>query len=147
MLKEKIRRINFICFIVLVLFILAACQNKKEGNLDSVANKIDSSIIIWSPIKDYTYQRKNQFKKAFKKAKEKLDNKIDELQRIAGNTIGNASMKYNKSVAYLKEERELLNKRMNDFGNVTQNNWNNFKSGINSVWDEIGNTLKDMNKD
>ena len=56
-------------------------------------------------------------------------------------------MKYNKSVAYLKEERELLNKRMNDFGNVTQDNWNNFKSGINSVWDEIENTLKDMNKD
>jgi len=144
-------KISFFCSIILMSYILTSCQNKKEENMN---NKVDNTgsnsgrvNIFWNSNKDYTYEQKDQFKKDNETAKEKLNNKIDELQRIAGNTRGNASIKCDKSVKDLKEEREYLNKKMSDFNEVTQDNWNDFKSGINSVWDEIDDTWESTNTD
>lgn len=129
---------------LLISLMLVSCETRKEKtgdqSSDSAAGK--NIGIIWNNNKYYSYEQKEKFKNDVEKAREKLNNKIDELQKEAGFTTGTAKANYNKGVEKLKEEMEVLNKKMSDFGDLTEENWNDFKAGVNSVWRDIEKTWK-----
>lgn len=140
---------NFIylsLFSLLISLFLLSCETAGErdrtekGSLSATTN-INT---IWNGTKNYTFREKKQFKTDVDAAKEKLNNKIDELQKIAGTMWGNSKANYNNAVEKLKEEKEILNKRMSNFNDATNENWNDFKSGVNSILNDIERTLESI---
>jgi hypothetical protein len=134
---------------------LVSCQNNNHGNTngntDTVSvngnNARENANKIWVDTKDYTYAQKDQFKQHIDSAKTELDHRIKELQQKAENASGNAKAEYNESVEKLKDERSYLDKKMNDIDNVSKDNWDDFKSGVNSAWNDINNTLSNIDID
>jgi len=139
-MKKNFIYISFFC--LLILFLLVSCgthTERRSGNKkDSAVNKNIS--LIWNNTKDYTYEQKEQFKIDVENAKKKLSNKIDELRKQASVSSGNAKENYNDGVQRLVEEREFLNKKMSDFNEITNENWDHFKSGVNFAWKDIEKT-------
>jgi hypothetical protein len=140
-MKKNFIYISF--FSLLISFLLISCGTNKERE---TGNKKDSAVnkninLIWNNTKNYTYEHKEQFKIEVEDAKKKLINKIDELRKKASVSSGNAKENYNDGVQRLVEEREFLNKKMSDFNEITNENWNHFKSGVNFAWKDIEKTL------
>ena len=146
MMKKNTIYIMFLSLLISVM--LVSCETGKEKRVDKSSDSAsgNSISIIWNNTKNYSFEQKEKFKNDVEKAREKLNNKIDELQKKAGLTTGNAKANYNKGIEKLKEEREVLNKKMSDFNNVTEQNWNDFKSGVTSVWRDIEKTWKNTNE-
>ncbi|MEJ2617475.1 MAG: hypothetical protein P8Z35_21155 [Ignavibacteriaceae bacterium] len=142
---------NFIYLSVsclLISFLLLSCGIQKEretGNKKSSAISKNTSS-IWNNTVDYTYAQKEQFKTDVENAEKKLNDKIDALRKKAGVSWGNVKENYNDGVEKLVEDRRFLNKKMSDFNDVTKENWNDFKSGVNSAWRDIEKTWKITNE-
>jgi hypothetical protein len=139
-------KMNFIYmsfFSLLISFLLISCGTNTERETgfkkDSAVSKNIS--LIWNNTKEYTYEQKEQFKIDVENAEKKLNNKIDELRKKASVSSGNAKENYNDGVQRLVEEREFLNKKMSDFNDINNENWNHFKSGVNFAWKDIDKTL------
>ena len=139
-MKKNFIYISF--FSLLISFLLISCTTQKERknvnkNIPAVNQNTNS---IWSNSKIYTYEQKKVFKTDVENAKKKLNDKIDELRKKTSVAWGNAKENYNDGVEKLVEGRGLLNKKMSDFNSITKENWNDFKSGVNSAWSDIEKT-------
>jgi hypothetical protein len=150
-LDDIIMKKNFIYisfFSLLISFLLVSCGTQKEREArhknDSAVNK--NIGFIWDNTKNYTFEQKRQFKKDVENTEKKLNDKIDELRKKASVSWGNTKENYNDGVEKLVEEREFLNKKMSDLNDITKENWNDFKSGVNSAWKDIDKTWKDIMK-
>ena len=123
-MRKKWNPIYTIVFNVLISFLMISCgsnnQDKKmEKGSSNVALKTENNLdILWNNTKSYTFNQKEQFKNSVENARDKLNNKIFELEDKAENASGTAKDEYNKTVEKLKEEREVLNKKMSNFNDV-----------------------------
>lgn len=145
-MKKNFIYISF--FSLLIAFLLISCTTQKERknvnkNIPAINQNTSS---IWRNSKNYTYEQKELFKTDVENAKKKLNDKINELRKKASVSWGNVKENYNDGIEKLVVERGLLNKKMSDFNSITKENWNDFKSGVNSAWSDIEKTWEKTNE-
>ena len=76
-------------------------------------------------------------KEEVQKSLEELDSKIKVLRGRVNATTADSNHTYHEHIAALERKRELIAEKLND-AEDTQSKWNDLKSGLDNLKDDIG---------
>lgn len=99
---------------------------------------------FWTTDRDYTFEQKDQFKEDVETALAKLDSEIMALETEAQNATGETKEFYNEKINELKDQSTEIKSEMNEFANVNEENWEDFKDGIASTWTDVENSYEQL---
>jgi hypothetical protein len=120
----------------------------------------DRDFYFYDDSRDYSYAERNQFRQDIQEAKNRLDQEITRLEsHIAGTpdqrTTDDRTITidpdrredYTERLNELKTERDRLDAEMRGFNRVTEDNWDDFKSNVESAWSDVESTYEDLRSD
>ncbi|RPI72810.1 MAG: hypothetical protein EHM47_07440 [Ignavibacteriales bacterium] len=144
-------------FTAMLFFITSCGQNADDTDditledrddvLEDQTMMQDHENEFWTVDRDYTYDQRSEFRNDLNSAIERLDNRINKLETHAANTTGDTKDWYNDRIEELKEHRAEIQEDLNEFNDVKEDNWDDFKSGIVSGWNDIEDSWDEMVRD
>jgi chromosome segregation ATPase len=147
-------------FIVIVLALgLVACdtrQDQDDVTIDrdaerGIENETDTytarDYYFFDDSRDYTYDERNEFREDLVEARNKLDMEITRLEAEMDNVNAETRDEYKDHVDNLKEERDELDQKINEIDGTTEDNWEEFKDGVKSTWNDIEDGYKEIRDD
>ncbi len=150
-----------ILFFTAILFFVGSCgrsaddasqedemtnEEKDQGMNDQQTNMQEENQ-FWTANRDYTFDQRTEFREDVNAAHDRLNNKIIDLEETGANAVGDTKEWYNDRIAELKEHRSEIQKEIKNFDKVTAENWDSFKSGITSTWNDIEQSWSQMAED
>ena len=120
-------------------------ENRDEGMGDQTV--IEDKNQFWTTDRDYTFEQRSEFRNDVNAAIERLDNKINDLEQHSANATGDTKEWYKDRIAELKDHRSEIQEDLQDFAKITADNWDSFKSGITSTWNDIEDSYSEMARD
>lgn len=157
----KRNRLLIILFSSAILFFTGSCgreaddasneddmsyENRDQGIGDQQTT-MQAENQFWTSNRDYTFDQRNEFRDDVNSAIDRLNSKITDLEESAASATGDTKEWYNDRVAELKDQRSEIQKELEDFEKVTADNWDSFKSGITSTWNDIEDSYSEMARD
>jgi len=159
---KRQRIFSLILSIVLSLTLLACNTDRTEENTDDTSN-IDKPAIndntgdvvtddgtrvtFWNTDRDYTYTERDAYKEELQAAVDRLDKQIDMLEDRADNATGETKQNLEKRIDQLKEHRTNIENKINDWANITESEWDGFKSDVKTAWNDIQNSYNEVVRD
>jgi hypothetical protein len=143
----------FLPLIMLFFFSLfIACEDKREDDMkdtdivteDNTPPTVDVDDDLWSEERNYTYADREQFEQDIEAAEDRLDKRIENLEEKSENATGDLKEKYDSQIENLKAKKENLDNKMKEFSNVTEDNWEAFKTDVNETWNDIETAWDDV---
>jgi len=119
---------------------LAACSDRDRSNLRSdTANAIDkaktSMSEAWNDVKNYTFEKKDDFVASTRAMTSKMDAEISELQAKYAGAKADASR--SAAMEELKNARANFNDKMSAVGRATADTWNHARQETVAAWDRL----------
>lgn len=119
---------------------LAACSDRDRSNLRSdTSNAIDkaktSMSEAWSDVKNYTFEKKDDFVASTRAMTSKMDAEISELQ--ARYAAAKADASRSGAMDELRNARAAFNDKMSALGRATADTWNQAKQESVAAWDRL----------
>ena len=149
---------------VLTVFLLTGCDTRRDDDTvndrtvitdddnatrDNTNNEIgtDRDWMVFEDNRDYTYNERDAFKSDIDRAMDRLDERIDIIEDKADDATGETKDAYDKRIEDLKAKRDNVEKRMDEFDEVKDNNWNQFRSNIRTAWMDVKNDVDQFGKE
>jgi peptidoglycan hydrolase CwlO-like protein len=153
---------------VITVFMLTGCDTRRDDNTvddrtvitdddnatrDNTDNEIgtgtdaDRDWMVFENNRDYTYNERDAFKSDIDRAMDRLDERIDMIEDRADDATGDMKDAYEKRIEDLKAKRDNVEKRMDGFDEVTDANWNQFKSNIRTAWMDVKSDVDQFGKE
>ncbi len=146
---------------VLTVMLLTGCDTRRDDNnvddrtvVTDDNNKDNTEIgkdaerdMLFENNRDYTYEERDIFKSDVDKAMDRIDDRIDMLDDKIGDAAETQKAAYETRIKAIKDKRDNLEKRMDDFDEMKDNNWNQFKSSFRTAWMDLKNDVDKASKD
>ncbi|MFO7446823.1 MAG: hypothetical protein R6W90_10680 [Ignavibacteriaceae bacterium] len=148
----------FFSLVVAALFAigLSACGDNRtpddtmDGtgmNDNTMMQDEGTQVTFWDENTDFTYTDREQYRESLNAAVDKLDDQIDRLEDRADNATGENKQMIEQRIDQLKERRSQIENRLNDWANITEDEWENFKSDINTAWNDVQDSFDQIARD
>jgi hypothetical protein len=148
-----------VLFFTAVMFLVNSCGREAEDTTiddemtyDERDNRMGDRTMtdqnnFWTYDRDYNYEQRSEFREDVNASLDRLNQRIDELETKAENSTGDTKEWYNDRADELKDKRSEIEEDMRDFDDVTQDAWDDFKSGVTTAWNEIEETWNNIATD
>jgi hypothetical protein len=125
---------------------LAACSDRDRSEIRSdTANVVDKAKAgmaeAWDDVKDYSYDRKEDFVASSKAMTAKLDAEISEMR--ADYASANASAERKAAWEKITTARTTFDQKMNALGSATSATWEQAKRETIAAWDNLQAAYRD----
>jgi uncharacterized coiled-coil DUF342 family protein len=140
-MKRKI--FLFASLFVIPLLIISCSETSREDERLGETG-MENENVFWPSDRDYVFEEKNQFEQDVNEGISKLDDEIQNLQQEADLSTEQTKQMYNERISELKTYRDNLNSKIKDIAAVTEENWEDFKTEITSVWNDVENSYDQM---
>jgi len=114
-------------------FTLSSCGNdassenaKKEVN--EASDAVGDAIVV----------EKNDLKREIEEAQSKIDRRLEKLNNDLKSAKADAKDGIQKDIDRLEAKRKKLGEDLNNFGDKTDNEWNQFKANVRETFRDIG---------
>jgi hypothetical protein len=117
------------------LFIAGGCSKSDKDNAASVVQDIKvTATDTWDSIKDFTFEKHDEFKASIDRMSKNLDDNVAELRAkapvVAASDRDEALKEYDAARADLKA-------RLADLGNATADTWADAKAKVADAWQRV----------
>jgi hypothetical protein len=124
--------------LALAILSLAACsQPEREQTSDQVRQAYeetkDAFSDTWTDVKDYTYEKRDDFRDRSAALTAKFDAEVSELQ--AKQASAQASASRQAAMQELRDARANLSEKTAALGNATSDTWTSAKAEVVAAWD------------
>jgi hypothetical protein len=92
---------------------------------------------VWSTVKSYTVERKNDAVAYGRKLVRDTDREIRSLERRAAKTSGEAKAQLQDDVKELKAKRAQASKKLDEMGKATGAAWDEAKDGVADAYKDL----------
>jgi hypothetical protein len=118
-----------------VLIISGGCTKTDKDNAATVVQDIKAAATdTWDSIKDFTFERHDEFKASIDRMSKDLDDKVSEIRAkapvVAASDKDAALKEYDAARADLKA-------RLADLGNATADTWADAKAKVAEAWQRV----------
>lgn len=151
----------FYLFVLMIsaAFAFTGCDTREDDAEDrleemeeeAAVEPVNDDKVFYVRDRDYTYAEREEWRANVNNAQAELDREIERLEAEAANAEGEAKEEYNEAIADLREKKNELNESLDRYGKVTEAEWNEFKSDVNSWFDDLekdyNQTLNDLKTD
>jgi hypothetical protein len=120
-------------------------EEKDQGMGDQQTTMQENQF--WTSDRDYTFDQRTEFRDDVNAALDRLNNKIIDLEESVASAAGDTKEWYNDRIAELKDHRSEIQKDMKNFEKTTADNWDSFKSGITTHWNDVEHSYSEMAQD
>ncbi len=124
-------------------------QNAKEMATNAWQKTKDVTTNAWvdlkdtmQPVADYTYDKKDEFVAAASADLAALDQRIKELSDKAASASDSVKNEAQTKLQNLREKRAEAGKKLDEVKNAGQADWNELKTGFQTSYDDVKNSLK-----
>ena len=139
---------------LLLSFMFVACNNDRTdetmhdtGTMEDMRADDGTQVTFWDDGREYTYAEREEYRNSLDEAVDRLDKQIERLEDRADNATGENKQMLEQRIDQLKERRTNIENRLNDWANITEEEWENFKSDINTTWNDIQNSYNEVVRD
>lgn len=156
-------KLSYLFILLFSVIFLAACETRRDDrtlnndpgyNKDRTTTNTDN-VEKWEPTqkrfyndnKNYTYEQREEWKADMEKRKDELDKEIDKVEKLEDNSTGAREKLYEARIADLKEKRDKLDEQIDKYDDTSAKNWNKFKSGVKSAWNDVEVSWNKLVKD
>ena len=118
-----------------ILLVAGGCTKTDKDNAAAVVQDIKvTATDTWDSIKDFTFEKHDEFKASIDRMSKKLDNNVAELRAqapaVAASDRDEALKEYDAARADLKA-------RLTDLGNATADTWADAKVKVADAWQRM----------
>jgi hypothetical protein len=135
---------RIICALAAVLMVATlACspRDRREtaSSLDSAAIDVEREVEegaedVREEFRDYSYNRRDQFRRDVNQALQRLDQEIADLERTTKRGTDPAR---DSALVHIRGVRKDVNRRMDRFATATENNWEEVRRSISASVDSL----------
>jgi chromosome segregation ATPase len=157
----KKRILSFLALMLAFAFIVVSCQRTEqeqpvapEGGDNAAVQEtpieeaakdaVDKTKDIFAKVKDYTYEKKEDFITWIKGKSDKYDEKIAEVEKKLESADEQAKEQYKATIEYLKEKKAQLDESMKELENVSEDKWEETKENIANVVEDMKQAFDDL---
>ena len=92
--------------------------------------------------KDYTYEKKDEYRSRLEYQMLELDAKTEELKGKAANASESVKREFEKDMNELSRQKAVLNQKLESVKSSSAAAWEDTKAGAESAWDSVKNTFE-----
>jgi predicted small secreted protein len=92
--------------------------------------------------KDYTYEKKDEYRSRLEYQMQELDAKTEELKGKAANASESVKREFDKDMSELSRQKAVLNQKLESVKSSTAGAWEDTKAGAESAWDSVKRTYE-----
>jgi predicted small secreted protein len=92
--------------------------------------------------KDYTYEKKDEYRSRLEYQMLELDAKTEELKGKAANASESVKREFDKDMSELSRQKAVLNQKLESVKSSSSAAWEDTKAGAESAWDSVKRTYE-----
>ncbi len=92
--------------------------------------------------KDYTYEKKDEYRSRLEYQMQELDAKTEELKGKAANASESVKREFDKDMSELSRQKAVLNQKLESVKSSSASAWEDTKAGAESAWDSVKRTYE-----
>jgi hypothetical protein len=92
--------------------------------------------------KDYTYEKKDEYKSRLEYQMLELDKKTEELKGKAANATESVKREFDKDMSELSRQKAVLKEKLESVKSSSAAAWEDTKAGTESAWDSVKRTYE-----
>jgi len=92
--------------------------------------------------KDYTYEKKDEYRSRLEYQLLELDAKTEELKGKAANASESVKREFDKDMSELSRQKAVLNQKLESVKSSSAAAWEDTKAGAESAWDSVKRTYE-----
>jgi predicted small secreted protein len=92
--------------------------------------------------KDYTYEKKDEYRSRLEYQMQELDAKTEELKGKAANASESVKREFDKDMSELSRQKAVLNQKLESVKSSSAAAWEDTKAGAESAWDSVKRTYE-----
>jgi predicted small secreted protein len=92
--------------------------------------------------KDYTYEKKDEYRSRLEYQMLELDTKTEELKGKAANASESVKREFDKDMSELSRQKAVLNQKLESVKSSSSAAWEDTKAGAESAWDSVKRTYE-----
>jgi hypothetical protein len=92
--------------------------------------------------KDYTYEKKDEYKSRLEYQMLELDKKTEELKGKAANASESVKREFEKDMSELSRQKAVLKEKLESVKSSSAAAWEDTKAGAESAWDSVKRTYE-----
>ena len=92
--------------------------------------------------KDYTYEKKDEYRSRLEYQMLELDAKTEELKGKAANASESVKREFDKDMSELSRQKEVLKQKLESVKSSSAAAWEDTKAGAESAWDSVKSTYE-----
>ncbi len=106
-----------------------------------VKEQIDETL---ETVKQYTWQKKEEYKKHLQSQLENINNEISELKKKSQEMSEDAQKEMQQTIERLEKKMGTVQSHLNKLENVTKDSWEELKKTINDTMNEVEKTYQNL---
>jgi predicted small secreted protein len=122
--------VRSILIVLLVAFSLPGCNTWSGVKEDTRAAK------------DYTYEKKDEYRSRLEYQMLELDAKTEELKGKAANASESVKREFDKDMSELSRQKAVLKEKLDSVKSSSAAAWEDTKAGAESAWDSVKRTYE-----
>jgi len=122
--------VRSILIVLLVAFTLPGCSTWSGVKEDTRAAK------------DYTYEKKDEYRSRLEYQMQELDAKTEELKGKAANASESVKREFDKDMSELSRQKAVLKEKLDSVKSSSAAAWEDTKTGAESAWDSVKRTYE-----
>ena len=92
--------------------------------------------------KDYTYEKKDEYRSRLEYQMQELDAKTEELKGKAANASESVKREFDKDMSDLSRQKAVLKEKLDSVKSSSAAAWEDTKAGAESAWDSVKRTYE-----
>jgi len=92
--------------------------------------------------KDYTYEKKDEYRSRLEYQMQELDAKTEELKGKAANASESVKREFDKDMSELNRQKDVLKQKLESVKSSSAAAWEDTKAGTESAWDSVKRTYE-----
>jgi hypothetical protein len=92
--------------------------------------------------KDYTYEKKDEYRSRLEYQMQELDAKTEELKGKAANASESVKREFDKDMSELSRQKDVLKQKLESVKSSSAAAWEDTKAGTESAWDSVKRTYE-----
>jgi len=92
--------------------------------------------------KDYTYEKKDEYRSRLEYQMQELDAKTEELKGKAANASESVKREFDKDMSELSRQKAVLKEKLDSVKSSSAAAWEDTKAGAESAWDSVKRTYE-----
>lgn len=92
--------------------------------------------------KDYTYEKKDEYRSRLEYQMLELDAKTEELKGKAANASESVKREFDKDMSELSRQKDVLKQKLESVKSSSAAAWEDTKAGTESAWDSVKRTYE-----